>query len=143
MKVGREMALGLWRMLGVMMGILLTGGTLGWAADDLGVIPKVGELRSIGFPEPVEKTLKNGLRVIVVERPGVPLLTVELVVKSGGEVDPLGKGGAMEMLATMLMRGAGKWSAPELAEMVEALGGTIGTGAGWDETTARLGVMTN
>ena len=143
MKVGREMAWGLWRMLGVMSGMLMAGGTLGWAADDLGVIPAVGELRTIAFPEPVEKILKNGLRVIVVERPDVPLLTVELVVKSGGEVDPLGKGGAMEMLATMLMRGAGKWSAPELAEMVEALGGTIGTGAGWDATTARLGVMTN
>ncbi|MCX6978760.1 MAG: hypothetical protein NTX04_12690 [Verrucomicrobia bacterium] len=88
MKVGREMALGLWRILGVMMGISMAGGTLGWAADDLGVIPVVGELRTIGFPEPVEKILKNGLRVIVVERPGVPLLTVELVVKSGGEVDP-------------------------------------------------------
>ena len=126
-----------------MTGMLIAGGSPGWAEDDLGVSPLVGELRSIRFPEPVEKTLKNGLRVIVVERPGLPLLTVELVVKSGGEVDPVGKGGAMEMLATMLMRGAGKWSAPELAEAVEALGGTIGTGAGWDATTARLGVMTN
>jgi len=47
----------------------------------------------------------------------------------------------MEMTATLLMRGAGKRSAPQLAQAIEALGGTIETGAGWDATSAELTIM--
>ncbi len=112
-------------------------------AEDMGIQtpPPPGELREIKLPEPVEKTLKNGLRVIVVERPGLPILSAHLVVKSGGEVDPAERAGAMEMLAALLMRGAGQRSATQIAQAIEALGGTIETGAGWDQTAAKLTVM--
>ena len=83
------------------------------SAEDAGVQtpPPPGEPHEIKLPEPVEKTLANGLRVIVVERPGLPILSAHLVVRSGGEVDPAGGAGAMEMLAALLMRGAGERSA--------------------------------
>ena len=103
--------------------------------------PPPGEPREIKVPEAVEKTLANGLRVIVAERPGLPILSAQLVVKSGGEVDPAGAAGAMEMLAALLMRGAGGRSAPELAQAIEALGGSIETGAGWDATSAKLTIL--
>ncbi len=104
--------------------------------------PPPGEPHEIKLPEPVEKTLANGLRVIVVERAGLPILSAHLVIKSGGEVDPANSAGAMEMLAELLMRGAGKRSAPQIAQAIEALGGTIETGAGWDGTAAKLTIMT-
>ena len=44
--------------------------------------------RSVTLPKPVEKTLKNGLRVIVIERGEVPLAAAQLLVKTGGEADP-------------------------------------------------------
>ena len=44
--------------------------------------------RSVNVPKPVEKTLTNGLRVIVVERTSMPLVAAQLLVKNGGEVDP-------------------------------------------------------
>ena len=40
------------------------------------------------FPKPVEKTLANGLRVIVIPRTQMPLVSAQLLIKSGGEVDP-------------------------------------------------------
>ena len=40
------------------------------------------------FPKPVEKNLANGLRVIVVPRTDMPLVAAQLLIKSGGEVDP-------------------------------------------------------
>ena len=124
------------------LGALLLLGTLAFGAESGESPPPVGELRTVKLPEPVETTLANGLRVIVVERPGLPILAAQLVVKSGGEVDPAEGAGAMEMLATLLMRGAGKRSAPQLAQAIEALGGSIETGAGWDATTAKLTCMT-
>ena len=112
------------------------------AADDgVTVPPPPGEARAIRLPEPAEKTLANGLRVIVVERKGLPILSAQLVIRSGGEVDPAGGAGAMEMTAALLMRGAGKRSAPQLAQAIEALGATIETGAGWDATSAKLTIM--
>ncbi|MCE9609621.1 MAG: insulinase family protein [Chthoniobacter sp.] len=121
--------------------VMLTG-TRSFAADDLDQPPAAGAPREIKLPEPVEKTLANGLRVIVIERPGLPILSAQFVVKSGAEVDPADGAGAMDMLASLLMRGAGQRTAPQLAQAIEALGGAITTGAGWDATAAKLTIMT-
>ena len=121
--------------------LLVMTGAQAFAEEDLSALPVAGERREIKLPEPVEKTLANGLRVIVVERAALPILSAQLVIKSGGEVDPADGAGAMEMLATLLMRGAGKRSAPQVAQAIEALGGSIETGAGWDATAAKLTIM--
>src|SRR5882757_8378352 len=44
--------------------------------------------RTVQFPKPVEKILPNGLRVVVVQRSEMPLISSQLLIKSGGEVDP-------------------------------------------------------
>src|SRR5688572_32759498 len=44
--------------------------------------------RSGTFPKPVEETLPNGLRVIVIQRSESPLVSAQLLIKNGGEVDP-------------------------------------------------------
>ncbi len=129
-------------MTGILGVLLLMIGAMTWAQDALENPPPVGAPRVVKLPEPVEKTLPNGLRVIVAERPGLPILSAQLVVKSGGEVDPADGAGAMEMLATLLMRGAAKRSAPQLAQAIESLGGAIETGAGWDGTSVKLTIMT-
>src|SRR5882672_7852227 len=61
--------------------------------------------RSVQFPKPVEKTLPNGLRVIVVQRTQLPLVTAQVLIKSGGEVDPSDLAGAADMTASLLTRG--------------------------------------
>src|SRR5881275_751596 len=86
--------------------------------------------RSPQIPKPVEKTLPNGLRVIVVERKNVPLVTASVYIKNGGEVDPPQLAGLADMTASLLTKGTDKRSAPEIAEAIEALGGTIESGAG-------------
>jgi zinc protease len=58
--------------------------------------------RPVQFPKPVEKTLANGLRVIVIDRPGTPLVTAQLVIKNGGEVDPPELAGLGNMLADLV-----------------------------------------
>ena len=64
--------------------------------------PKPGAPREAQIPQPVEKTLRNGLRVIVVQTKNVPLVTAELMIKSGGEVDPKTLAGAAAMTAELL-----------------------------------------
>src|SRR5256714_14171265 len=61
--------------------------------------------RSVEFPKPVEKTLPNGLRVIVVQRSQMPLVTAQVLIKSGGEGGPLDLAGPAGMKASLLTRG--------------------------------------
>lgn len=98
---------------------------------------------SAAFPKPVEKTLPNGLRVVVVPRSQMPLVTAQLLIKSGGEVDPSELSGAADMTAALLTRGTTTKSATQIAEAIEALGGTLNSGAGWDSSTITTGVMSS
>src|SRR5437870_6151190 len=99
--------------------------------------------RSVQFPKPVEKTLPNGLRVIVVQRSQLPLVTAQVLIKSGGEVDPADLSGAADMTAALLTRGTTTRSATQIAEAIEALGGSINSGARWDSSTISVDVMSS
>jgi zinc protease len=105
--------------------------------------PVPSQPRSVQFPKPVEKILKNGLRVIAVERPGSSLVSVQVLIKHGGEVDPPQMAGLADMTATLLTKGTEKRSAPEIAEAIEALGGSLESGARWDASTANLSIMSS
>ena len=97
--------------------------------------------RSVQFPKPVEKALPNGLRVIVIDRPGTPLVTAQLVIKNGGEVDPPELAGLGDMLADLVTKGTERRSATQIAEEIEALGGTLYSSARWDSSRVGVDVM--
>src|SRR5947208_3148228 len=99
--------------------------------------------RSVQFPKPVEKILPNGLRVIVVQRSQMPLVTAQVLIKSGGEVDPSDVHGTADMTASLLTRGTTTRSATQIAEAIEALGGSIASGGGWDASTITTSVMSS
>ncbi|HEY3038398.1 MAG TPA: pitrilysin family protein [Pyrinomonadaceae bacterium] len=99
--------------------------------------------RSVQFPKPVEKTLANGLRIIVIERSSTPLVTAQLVIKNGGEVDPPELTGLGNMLADLITKGTEKRSATQIAEEVEALGGSLYSSARWDSTRIGVDVMSS
>ena len=99
--------------------------------------------RSVVFPKPVDQTLPNGLRVIVIERHDTPLITAALVIKNGGEVDPTPLAGVADMTANLLTKGTTTRSASRIADEVEALGGILESAAQWDATMVSLGVMSD
>src|SRR5947208_4164995 len=72
--------------------------------------------RTVQFPKPVEKTLPNGLRVVVVQRSEMPLVSAQLLIKSGGEVDPADMSGAADMTGALLTRGTTTRSATQIDE---------------------------
>jgi zinc protease len=96
--------------------------------------------RSVTVPKPVERTLRNGLRVVVVERSNMPLVSAALMIRNGGEVDPSQLAGLADMTASLLTKGTQARTAPQIAEAIEALGGSIESGARWDASTASVGV---
>jgi zinc protease len=99
--------------------------------------------RSVAVPKPVERTLHNGLRVVVVERSNMPLVSAALMIRNGGEVDPAQLAGLADITASLLTKGTQARTAPQIAEAIEALGGSIESGARWDASTASVGVMSS
>ena len=83
-------------------------------------------------PPVVERKLSNGLTIASVERKAVPLVTIQLLVKSGASEEAPAKAGLADITASMLTKGTKTRSATQVAEAIEFLGGTINSGAGWN-----------
>lgn len=103
--------------------------------------PALGAAVSPVLPKPAEKTLANGLRVIVARSSDLPLVTADLTVKAGAWTDPKGLSGAAGMTAAMLSEGTKTRSAQEIARQVEALGATLNSGASLEASSVTLNVM--
>ncbi|HKO58563.1 MAG TPA: pitrilysin family protein [Thermoanaerobaculia bacterium] len=108
------------------------------AAQEQVTPPPPAAPRQVNIPTPSEKTLPNGLRVIVVQKKGLPLVAARLLIKTGSEADPADHGGLADMTGTLLIKGTTTRSSEEIARGVEALGATIESGAGWDQSFVGL-----
>ena len=98
--------------------------------------------RALSLAAPQEQTLPNGLRVVVAERRGLPLVTAQLLVLSGAEADPPALPGLAALSAGLLTRGSRNRSAPTQAQAAEALGGTLDSSADWHRSSVQMTVTT-
>lgn len=98
--------------------------------------PPPGPLRPFQFPQPVTKTLANGLTVMVVEDHRQPLLSATLAVNAGAINVETSKAGLAELAANLLRQGTKTRSAQDIAKLVDQVGGTLGANA--DDDVARV-----
>ncbi|HSX57266.1 MAG TPA: pitrilysin family protein, partial [Sphingomonas sp.] len=103
-------------------------------------VPAPGAAVSPVIPKAVETKLANGLRVIVVEKRDLPIVTATVVAPAGGARDPDGKAGTASLAADLMTKGSTTRSAEQIAQQVESLGGSIGAGADWDAAFATVTV---
>src|SRR5262249_6384497 len=64
--------------------------------------PKPGEERPLKVPVPASFQLANGLTVLVNERPGLPVVSAQLVVKTGSGANPPDRPGLANFTAAMI-----------------------------------------
>jgi zinc protease len=83
------------------------------------VLPEPAAPVAFQAPVPSVQKLKNGLTVWIVEQHQLPLATVELVVRAGGDTDPSGKPGTASFVADMLDEGTALRDAPAIAAAFE------------------------
>ncbi len=100
--------------------------------------------RPLLLPALQQQRLDNGLDLVVVERPGLPLLSLSLLVRAGPEADPPGSPGVAAMTSTLWPKGARRGgravSASELARQAEALGGALESRSSWGASTLSMTV---
>ena len=105
--------------------------------------PDVASPKPVTLPTPAVHLLPNGLRVVVIERHSMPVVTLRMVVKAGAEADPPELPGAAQFVAGLLDEGTTRRSAQETAQAIDQVGGTIQTGAEWDNSFVELSVLTD
>ncbi len=95
-------------------------------------LPEPGEAPQPAFPKLQRAELANGLDLVVVERHGVPLVRLSLLVDSGYAADQMGREGTAAFAAAMLDEGTSSRSSLEISDQVAALGATLESGADLD-----------
>lgn len=103
--------------------------------------PPPGAPVAVVLPKAVERTLPNGLRVIVAKTSDLPLVSAEVLIRRGAASDPAGLAGLTAFTADLLPQGTAHRSASEIAEEIEALGGSISSSAGYDASAVSLTVL--
>ncbi len=108
------------------------------AVVDRKVLPALGETPDVSFPPIARATLKNGVKVLLVERHGAPIVHVALAVDAGAVTDPVDKPGTASLALDMLDKGTTTRNAFQLAEAFESLGARFSAGSGLESSLVRL-----
>lgn len=90
---------------------------------------------------PAVWVLPNGLKVVVIARHTLPLLTLRLIVRAGAEADPAASPGTAQLVSELLTEGTTRKSGHQIAEAIDSVGGLIDSGAEWDSSFVTLSVL--
>jgi zinc protease len=84
------------------------------------------------LPTMQRRKLSNGLEVIVVEQHELPVVSMNLVLKTGAAADPQDKAGLANLTAALIDEGTKTRDALQISNELAAIGARLGTGADWD-----------
>jgi zinc protease len=86
--------------------------------------------------------LSNGLELLIVERHGLPIVTLDLIIKSGETLAPKGRDGLGSIAASMLDEGTTIRTALQLAGELAEVGAALGADAGLESASVSLTTLT-
>jgi zinc protease len=89
---------------------------------------------SLRLPPHEKIVLKNGLTLLVMEKRGVPMVSLSAIVKTGAAADPPGEEGLAAATAGLLRKGSKNRSAQQFAADLDYIGGTFEADSGADFT---------
>ena len=100
--------------------------------------PGGGPIRHFDFPEVGRTGLSNGLDLRVARVARLPVVSVNLFMRSGESALAAPRAGLAVLTADALDGGTRKRSGTELAEAFEGIGARFGSHAGWEGTSATV-----
>jgi zinc protease len=103
--------------------------------------PKAGPPRPLVLPAGKSFVLANGLTVVHVANPGVPLVSATFLVKAGADANPPDRPGLAGFTAAILQDGTRNRSALQLADDVAALGAALETRATANDSRVSIGSL--
>lgn len=97
--------------------------------------PAGGQPKPFVFPQQDTYTLKNGMKVTLVQYGAVPKVAMQAIVRAGAINEKPGQRWLSDMVATMPKEGTAKRSAAQLARETAEMGGSIFASGSNDTTT--------
>jgi zinc protease len=103
--------------------------------------PRPLPARDVKFPPYAMRTLSNGLQVVAVSHHEQPAVSLRLLIRAGGALDPADKPGVASLAAAVLDQGTTTRSAEQIASTIDSIGGIMGSGSGTDLSFIQAIVM--
>ncbi|TLY19923.1 MAG: insulinase family protein [Nitrospirae bacterium] len=91
--------------------------------------------------KPSRTVLPNGLTVVTLDQPSLPIITVNVMVKAGAVHDPDTLAGLSSMVAQMLDEGTKTRTSTQIAQQIEFIGSELAFAGTEDFTTGTLRVL--
>ncbi len=105
-------------------------------------LPKPGAEPNFSLPKIERRKLSNGLTVLVVEQHELPVVSMNLVIKSGDANNTPEQAGLAGLTADLLDEGTRTRNALEISNDLSAIGAQLGVGSDVDSTNANLRTLT-
>ena len=109
----------------------------------LPALPGVKAPAPVKFPKPVITTLENGLEIIVLEDHEVPSVNLALHVKAGEIYSSAAQPTIAKFTAYLLGEGTKKYKKAKLDSLIDATGGSMGSGAGDERATLSASLLSD
>jgi zinc protease len=90
---------------------------------------------SVKLPPYTKVQLKNGLTLLLMEQHEVPIVSFNIIVKTGSVADPQGKEGLASLTAELLRKGTRTRSSEKISADLDFIGGEFAMNATTDFTT--------
>jgi predicted Zn-dependent peptidase len=108
---------------------------LATAAPTAAVAPGGPPPRGVVLPPHREVRLPNGATLLLAERHDIPMITFHASLRGGALADPAGKEGVGQLTAELLLKGAGKRTARDMADALDGAGASLSTGSSLESST--------
>jgi zinc protease len=109
---------------------------------DRSIMPKLGPTPPYTPPTFERRALSNGLELRIVERHDLPIVTIDLIIKSGETLTPKGKEGLGSIAASLLDEGTKTRSALQMAGDLAEIGASLASDGGLESTSVSLTTLT-
>ena len=105
--------------------------------------PGPGPLRPYVFPKIEQFSLPNGMRVVLVEKHTLPIISSRIILDAGALREPAAKSGLANVTASLLSEGAAGMTGSEIARRMDNLGAQFGTSGAFSAAFVDLTALKN
>jgi zinc protease len=109
---------------------------------DRSEMPKVEGNPEFTPPPVVRRKLSNGLEVVIAERRDLPILTLNLVLKGGQNLEDYGQQGLAELMTDLMTEGTKSRDTMELAGDLSKIGASLRAGSTRESSSLSLTTLT-
>lgn len=105
---------------------------------DRSKLPEVAEAKPSNFPDVQRATLKNGMKIVLAQRKGVPTIVMDLMFDAGFKTDYLSSPGTASLAMNLLDEGTKNLNSLQISEQLQLLGANLYSYSDMDDSTVSL-----